>query len=406
MKRNYKKIVDYKRKLIQQWYQENLKTIRTLCGLTLSDISKNTGISVQTLSLIENGKKLPYYQYIVIRRYIDSFLTDSLRHSMIDLIDDYKYFEVFDFATELIKPLLSVTISIICNDSGIWSTKEQDFIKRQWEQIKVNCQERDDAPTAKTYSRIFIEEFSELKIINILKAFQYASENGYENFESLSNNSAEIDYINFIEQIENLSPIDKISIFVFFELFYVILFCIPIDEAISQAHINLKASTLEDFRKYSMESFPRNINMLETMTEVKRTIDSHTDDSGNLNVEDLSLNQLSDLKMKFDELASTDTNWMQNVSPFILFDSNTDDDTPLQERFEPVILDWIRLSRTAMLKLTDLNDWFYSTTFDCIENASIKESDNSFIISLVIANWTRYNLNTKRWEELFPNSEQ
>ena len=125
MKRNYEKILKDKRDKVRVWYGENLETIRIMSGLTLSEISKNTGISVQTLSLIENGKKLPYYQYLVIRKYIDNYLIDTFKYTLISS----KTFELDDLSGLLLKPFVSICTSVICNDMHIWNMV---FLNKVW----------------------------------------------------------------------------------------------------------------------------------------------------------------------------------------------------------------------------------------------------------------------------------
>ena len=55
--------------------------------------------------------------------------------------------------------ILSIAIDIICNDMEIWSSKEQTYISTQWELIKEDIIKTEKAKTAKTYSKVFSEQF-------------------------------------------------------------------------------------------------------------------------------------------------------------------------------------------------------------------------------------------------------
>ncbi|WP_022779557.1 helix-turn-helix domain-containing protein [Butyrivibrio sp. AE3009] len=398
MRRNNQKALNEKRQNNEHWFQENLKTIRTLTGLTLGDISKNTGISIQTLSLIERGTKaLPFYQYIVIRRYIDSYLTDSLRHELYDTSS------VEDFAIELVKPILSVAISVIRNDMNIWSQREQNYILEQWELVKEDFSNCEDAKTAKTYSKVFSKSYSNFGIVKFFKAlikffraFNSEAENGFSIFES--NIDEELDYISFIESIENFSPVDKITSFVLFETALIVLFAIPYDETAALLHVNVTKDNIKQMETQFEELSAPSKQNLEIFESVIDDIIPRSTQSEPFDVANITLDKLSDIKNNTDKIATL-------MSPFLSFDESLVK-ASTEKKYEILICDWLNIVRTALLKLIDANDWFFSTTHDGIEESFSSDAHPSFLNYLEKTYYTRGTLNITKMEQYFETFDE
>jgi transcriptional regulator with XRE-family HTH domain len=398
MRRNNQKVLNEKRKNNEQWFQENLKTIRTLTGLTLGDISKNTGISIQTLSLIERGTKaLPYYQYIVVRRYIDSYLNDFLKHELYDTSSSD------DFAIELIKPILSVAISVIRNDMDIWSQREQSYITTQWELIKEDFQNSESAKTAKTYSKVFSKSYSNFGIAKFIKslyrffrAFHNEAENGFSIFES--NSDEELDYISFIESIEDFSPVDKITSFVLFEAALIVLFAIPYDETVALSHVLITKDTVKQMEVQLEEVSEPSKQNLELFESVIDSTISKSPQQTRIDISNLTLEQLSDIKNNTDEMFA-------KMSPFLVFD-NSLANAPAEKKYEALFCDWLNIIRTALLKLSSANDWFFTTTYDGIEESLSNSTRPSFLAYLEKNYYTRGTLNLERLEKFFESFDE
>ena len=389
MKQKNKKLVEKKRKEAQDWLQTNLQTIRTLSGLTLAEISNNTGISVQTLSLIENGKKLPYYQYIVIRKYLDSYLIDSFRY----LDFNINTMDIDDITTSLIKPFISITISILCNDMNIWSIKEKDFINEQWNLIKNKCINRDDARTAKTYSKVFFEQFSDdLKNMNLLQFLEI--------LESLKNISSDDDkdYIEFIKECEFLSPLEKVIAFILAELIFVLILIIPQDEVIRNSHIVITKESFKKFNDLKNSISDCTKKQIELHNNIKNELNNYKNVDGELEVSLISLNKLQNI---LDSIEKAESDYIQTYGPFFTYEHNGIYEEVTIDNFEYIINDWLKLIQKTVLKLCDLNDWFYPITYDGIENFFHEKHDNIFFDSLYALNKDRAEENFKLLDKLF-----
>ena len=145
MKKSEKDILKKKRDASVSWFTDNLPYIRAMTGFTLDSIATDTGISKQTLSLIENPdnqKKMSYYQYLVIRNYIENAIMCRLKYSL--KTDD-------DYADALSPITAYVVISVCMNDMEIFSDAEKETMCKYWDSFKEYVDSCKDTPTAKTF---------------------------------------------------------------------------------------------------------------------------------------------------------------------------------------------------------------------------------------------------------------
>lgn len=169
MKKSEKDVLKKKRDSSVSWFTNNLPYIRALTGFTLDSIATDTGISKQTLSLIENTdnkKKMSYYQYLVIRNYIENAIMCRLKYSL-KTEDDY---------ADALSPITAyVVISVCMNDMEIFSNAERDAMCKYWDSFKEYVDSCKDTPTAKTFYNALNNE-----ILNDLDALNDWSDNASE----------------------------------------------------------------------------------------------------------------------------------------------------------------------------------------------------------------------------------
>ena len=251
----------------------------------------------------------------------------------------------------------------------IWNDKEQAFINEQWNQIRADFENRQDAQTAKTYSRIISNEFSNEFASDLMKIVPFFLNIISKIIDDLFS-FEEQNYINYIEEQESLSPIDKIILFILSELIYIVIWAVPLDQSIEFSHINVDSAHTNSFKKaykYLQElgTFP--------------IIDHETFDVDNF------INQIN-IILKYSGEDGPEIITMDNI--------------------ENILFDWFKLLQCAVLILANINDWFYAITTDGINDLYELNNSSSFYESLLALHFDRVNTNIKALDKLFTQIEK
>lgn len=266
MKKSEKDLLEKKRKSSVSWFANNLPYIRALTGFTLESIATDTGISKQTLSLIENPnntKKMSYYQYLVIRNYIENAIMCRIKYS---LKTEEDYLEAISHITAY------VVISVCMNDIEIFGNEERNSICKYWDSFKEYVDSCKDTPTAKTfYNAMNNEIISDFKKLNTWIDTASKEEIFYKFYDSILE-----PFLNYYTQYSNLpnSGLKLLDEFRFKPEYKLIIYSITICFfSLLLSRYYLVRAELQYFFKDSLSTYKEWLNKLDQSKKIRQNYD-------------------------------------------------------------------------------------------------------------------------------------